>query len=146
MPHKKPDHTLPHYSNVARGVKEDRNPRNDSLSESLRSGMLGAARFWEPRRVLYNLILTAVVIAWLAVSWPHFRPAFHLYALARLLILALLANVCYSAAYFVDIPVQWFLRTGVWGWWRWALWLAGTLFAVLLANYWIADEIYPFVR
>jgi len=22
----------------------------------------------------------------------------------------------------------------------------GTLFAILLANYWIADEIYPFVR
>ena len=29
--------------------------------------------------------------------------------------------------------------------WRWALWLGGALFAVLLANYWIADEIYPYV-
>jgi uncharacterized protein involved in exopolysaccharide biosynthesis len=29
---------------------------------------------------------------------------------------------------------------------RWILWLAGTAFAVALANYWIADEIYPFVR
>jgi hypothetical protein len=26
---------------------------------------------------------------------------------------------------------------------RGILWLVGTLFALLLANYWIADEIYP---
>jgi hypothetical protein len=29
---------------------------------------------------------------------------------------------------------------------RSVLWVIGTLFAILLANYWIADEIYPFVR
>jgi hypothetical protein len=29
---------------------------------------------------------------------------------------------------------------------RWGLWVIGTLFAVLLANYWIVDEIYPFVQ
>jgi hypothetical protein len=28
---------------------------------------------------------------------------------------------------------------------RWALWLFGTLFALVIAYYWIADEIYPFV-
>jgi len=33
-----------------------------------------------------------------------------------------------------------------WRHWRWRLWLAGTLFAMALANYWIADEIYPYVR
>jgi hypothetical protein len=26
---------------------------------------------------------------------------------------------------------------------RWGLWILGTLFAFVLANYWIADEIYP---
>ena len=30
--------------------------------------------------------------------------------------------------------------------WRRAVWYAGTLFAVLLTNYRIADEIYPFVN
>lgn len=127
----------------------DRNrsrPAAISPAESLRRGISGAARFWEPRRILYNLILAAVVLAWLVVSWPHFRPALNLYSLSRLTILALLANICYSAAYFVDVPMQWLLRDGVWDRRRWALWLAGALFAVLLANYWIADEIYPFIR
>lgn len=117
-----------------------------SLFESLRGRVSHAARYWEPRRILYNVILTAVVVAWIAISWPHFRPAFNLYSMALLLILALLANVCYSAAYFVDILLQTSLRAAGWKRRRWALWLAGTLFAVLLANYWIADEIYPFIR
>ncbi|MGH9700982.1 MAG: hypothetical protein ACRD52_16195, partial [Candidatus Acidiferrales bacterium] len=54
------------------------------------------------------------MLAWLVVSWPHFRPAMNLYALSRLILLALLANVCYSAAYFVDVAMQWFMRSGVW--------------------------------
>lgn len=29
---------------------------------------------------------------------------------------------------------------------RWVPWLLGALFAILLENYWIAGEIYPFVR
>jgi hypothetical protein len=29
---------------------------------------------------------------------------------------------------------------------RWGLWVIGTLFAIVFENYWIADEIYPFVR
>jgi hypothetical protein len=28
----------------------------------------------------------------------------------------------------------------------WILWLMGMLFAIVFENYWIADEIYPFVR
>ncbi len=28
---------------------------------------------------------------------------------------------------------------------RWGVWLAGTVFALLPANCWIADEIYPYV-
>jgi hypothetical protein len=26
------------------------------------------------------------------------------------------------------------------------LWTVGVIFAVVIANYWIADEIYPFIR
>jgi Ni/Fe-hydrogenase subunit HybB-like protein len=56
-------------------------------------------------------------------------------------ILALLANACYSAAYFVDIPFHLSSST-IRNRLRWGLWIAGTIFAVVLANYWIADEIY----
>jgi hypothetical protein len=105
-----------------------------------------AIRFWEPRRVIYNLVLTAVVIVWLVASWPHFRPAFTLHSLLLLSILALQANICYCAAYFVDIPMQGLSVGGALRRLRWGLWLIGTLFAILFENYWIVDEIYPFVR
>jgi hypothetical protein len=104
-----------------------------------------AVRFWEPRRIVYNLILVVVCVVWVVASWPHFRPAMHWVTLLPLGVLALFANICYCAAYVVDIPL---LSSGVRSTWvrrRWILWLAGTLFAVLLTNYWIVDEIYPYV-
>jgi hypothetical protein len=41
-----------------------------------------ALRYWEPRRIAYNLVLGAVVVAWVVVTWPHFRPALTLQAAA----------------------------------------------------------------
>ena len=110
-----------------------------------------ALLYWEPRRVLYNAVLTTVAAAWVVLTWPHFRPINLMGippgdthpALLILIILAFLANVCYSAAYLVDIPLQ--LTFVAWRKYRWALLLTGTLFAILVENYWIADEIYPFV-
>jgi hypothetical protein len=55
----------------------------------------------------------------------------------------MLAN---CAAYMLDIPMQNSSLCTVWKRRRGGLWLIGTLFAVVLANYWIADEIYPFVH
>jgi len=105
-----------------------------------------AARFWEPRRIAYNLVLTAVVVAWLIFTWPHFRPALTLQSLLPMLVLAAMANVCYSTAYLADVLLQFSPFRILWQSRRWSLWLAGTLFAVMLACYWIADEIYPSVR
>jgi hypothetical protein len=105
-----------------------------------------AIRYWEPRRIVYNLVLAAVVLGWVVLTWPHFRPALTLHSLLHLAVLALLANVCYCAAYLVDIPMQHSSLSTVWTRRRWGLWLLGTLFAILLANYWIVDEIYPFVH
>jgi len=56
--------------------------------------------------MLYNLVLAAVVVVWLVATWPHFRTALTLPSLGALVVLALLANACYSAAYLVDIPLQ----------------------------------------
>jgi hypothetical protein len=72
--------------------------------------------------------------------WQH---AFALGSLAALFVLALAANVCYCAAHVVDIALQYSSYRARWLRWRWALWLSGMLFAVLVADYWIADEIYP---
>jgi hypothetical protein len=117
-----------------------------SPSGPFRGLLTDAIRFWEPRRLFYNLILAVVVVLWLVTSWPHFRPLLTLSGLLLLAILALLANGCYCAAYLLDLPMQNLSRGDTLRRQRWGLWVIGTLFAILLANYWIADEIYPFVR
>ena len=117
-----------------------------SVSESSRKGLRDAARFWEPRRLLYNLALFGVVLAWVAKTWPHFRPAMTLESLGIMTVLALLANLCYCAAYVAEILIQNGTSTPSWNRQRWAVWVVGTLLAILFENYWIADEIYPFVR
>jgi hypothetical protein len=111
--------------------------------ETFKARLRDAARFWEPRRVAYNLVLAAVAVAWLILTWPHFRPALTLPLLLPLLVLAALANVCYSVAYLADILLQSSPLRGLWRSQKWGLWLAGTIFAVMLECYWIADEIYP---
>jgi len=116
-----------------------------SPSSPFRAQLADAARFWEPRRLFYNLILASVTVSWLIATWPHFRPAMTLTSLFLLSILALIANACYSAAYFVDIPFQ-LSSVANRNRLRWGLWILGTLFAFVLANYWIADEIYPDVH
>ena len=116
-----------------------------SPSGPSRGLLADAIRYWEPRRIVYNLVLAAVVLAWIVLSWPHFRPALALSSLPPMVFLALVANVCYCAAYLVDISFQDSSLGAVWKRRRWGLWLLGTLLAILLANYWIADEIYPFV-
>ena len=109
-------------------------------------GLMEAARFWEPRRVVYNLLLFGVVMIWLVKTWPHFRPAMTLESLGIMAVLALLANACYCAAYLAEILIQNATSSVVWNRQRWAIWVVGTLLAILFENYWIADEIYPFVQ
>ena len=110
-----------------------------------RTSLRLAAGYWEPRRIVYNAVLTGVGVFWVLRTWPHFRPALQWASLAPLAVLALLANACYSVAYLLDVPAQqtdwrkgWLRR-------RWIVLLAGTLFAMLLETYWILDEIYPSV-
>ena len=102
-----------------------------------------ALRYWERRRIFYNFVLLAVTACWLVATWPHFRPALTLRSLPPMVILAVLANVCYCAAYLVDLPFQLSAAGSAWKRRRGALWVVGTLFAMLLASYWIVDEIYP---
>lgn len=106
-------------------------------------GFSEAARFWEPRRIWYNAALFAVVLLWLVFTWPHFRPALTLEALTKMTVLALLANVCYCAAYLVEFFVLSLPSDGGRRRFRWAVWILGMLLALLVENYWIADEIYP---
>lgn len=115
----------------------------DSPRPSLHEVLGDAVRFWEPRRIAYNAALAVAVLAWAASVWARIRAGILLDRLAAVLVLAVLANVCYCAAYLVEIPVRWSGRREI-GWTaRWLLWGFGTLLALALANYWVADELLP---
>jgi len=119
-------------------------PSLPTPSPLFRDSLLNAARFWEPRRILYNLILTGGVALWIIATWPHFRPALNGNGLLFLFVAALLANLCYSTAYLIDLAFQYSgLRASAPL--RWSLWVLGTLLALFLETYWIADEVYPYV-
>lgn len=109
----------------------------------LREALTDALRYWEPRRIGYNAVLGLVVVGWVVFTWPHFRGAFTLSVLLALFVLAVLANVCYCAAYVVDLPMQYSDYRDLWRRRRWMLWTLGVLFAATIACYWVADEIYP---
>jgi hypothetical protein len=121
------------------------NLSSPSPSRPFRTALSDAVRFWEPRRILSNLVLAAVTATWIIATWPHFRPAFTLAGLLQLGVLGVIANVLYCAAYLVDVPLQHTPFTALWKRRRFILWIVGTLLAFLLTNYWIVDEIYPFV-
>ena len=109
----------------------------------LREILRDAARYWEPRRLSYNALLAAIFLGWVVFTWPHFRGAFTASNVGALLVLALLANVCYSAAYLVDVALQCSPLRAAWRGRRRLLWLLGAILAAALTWYWIADEIYP---
>ncbi len=94
-----------------------------------------ALRYWEPRRVLYNLALIGVVFAHFFAGWPDSRPFLHRDALFGFFILAVLANIAYCAAYPVDLFVQFSAVRQAWGRRRWILLLVGTAFAAMLAHF-----------
>jgi hypothetical protein len=98
--------------------------------------------FWEPRRVIYNLVLALCVAGWFVATWPHFRGAL---TLVHLFHFAILASICYTAGDLLDFLMQLSSRRARWQRSRRLFWAGGTAFAVLLANDWIADEIDPYV-
>jgi hypothetical protein len=105
-----------------------------------------AINYWERRRIVYNGILVLIFLGWIVLTWPHFGGVLSAQSVIFLLFFGAMANLFYSAVYLVDIPAQLSPLRTAWRRWRIGLWLIGTLLAILFTNYWIADEIYPYVR
>lgn len=76
------------------------------LPAKLREITTDALRYWEPRRLLYNAVLAAVVVVNFAAYWPASREIITPQSLVGCFVLAVLANACYCAAYIVDLFVQ----------------------------------------
>ena len=105
-----------------------------------------AIQYWERRRIVYNAILALIFLGWIVLTWPHFSEASISQGVLFLIVFAIATNLCYSGVYLVDLPLQGTALRSQWRRWRLGLWLVGTLVAFVFTNYWIADEIYPFVR
>jgi uncharacterized membrane protein YhaH (DUF805 family) len=104
-------------------------------SGNFRPLLTDAIRYWEPRRLLYNVALASVVIGHFFLQLPHSQAALSLDLGLSLFILAVLANVAFSAVYVPDLAMQISGYRDTWLKNRWLLLLLGTAFACAIANF-----------
>jgi len=102
---------------------------------SARDALTDAIRYWEPRRLLYNAVLIAVVVLVFLLNLEHARQQLTLDLAQGLFILAVLANVAYCAAYPVDVVTQLSALRDDWLRVRWILFAVGLVFAAILASF-----------
>jgi hypothetical protein len=109
---------------------------------TLRAALSDAIRYWEWRRITYNLALVAVVGTVFLAYLPTSRNGLNLVNLQWLFVLAVLANIAYCAAYVVDIVAQLSAFRSSWIRFRWVVLVIGIAFAAVLANY-FSHGIFP---
>ncbi|RUL77602.1 hypothetical protein [Dyella choica] len=102
---------------------------------TFRQALSDALRYWEPRRILYNLALGLVVVAVFLVNLPIMRSQLSFDLFAALFVLAVSANVAYCAAYVVDVVLQLSTYRTTWLRARWLLLAVGVAFAAVLAYF-----------
>jgi hypothetical protein len=110
---------------------------------TLRDYFTDAIKFWEPRRVIYNLTLAAIVIIYFAVGYPSSKAVLSIDFLLGLFLLAVAANIAYCAAYLVDVFVQASGFREVWQRSRWVLFAIGTTFAAIITRFVTMDIFHP---
>ena len=104
-------------------------------AETLRDMATDALRYWEPRRIAYNLMLAAIVLWYFAAAWPESGRAINFGGVLGVFILAVLANVAYCAAYLADLFLQISHYRDQRGRWRLVLVLTGFAFAAALTRF-----------
>lgn len=104
-------------------------------SSELREYFTDAIRFWEPRRLLYNLALTVIVVAYFFAGYPASRRVLSIDFALGVFLLAVAANVAYCAAYIPYIFVQASGFRDIWKRARWVLFVIGTLFAAIITRF-----------
>src|SRR5262249_44432826 len=132
-----------------RPVREERDVsagmqgRGDGPSQSIPGGIRprfpeiasDALRYWEPRRLLYNLALLLVVLAHFYSSWPDSKAFLTRDTFLGFFFLAVLANVLYCAAYAADLFVQFSGQRAAWARWRWMVLVTGIAFAAVITHF-----------
>lgn len=102
---------------------------------SLRERLTDGIRYWEPRRILYNVVLAAIVMFYFAVSYPASRRALSLDEILLVFLMAVLANVAYCAAYVPDVFAQSSGLSESWRKYRWIVLAIGLVFAGIITRF-----------
>jgi hypothetical protein len=106
-----------------------------SVLGQLRDLTTDALRYWELRRVFYNALLAVIVLGHFAASWPASRSSVTFDGVLGLFLLAVLANVAYSAVYIADVFIQFSGFRASRARWRWVLLVVGFAFAGVLTHF-----------
>jgi hypothetical protein len=105
---------------------------------TIRDALTDAIRYWEFRRIAYNAVLAAVVVAVFFLQLPESRAALSGELVQGLFVLAVIANVAYCAAYIADLVAQSSGFRDTWRRFRWVLFAVGVLFAGIIARFFAA--------
>ena len=108
----------------------------ESIHETpIHDALTDAFRYWEPRRIAYNVALALIVVAVGAFHWPASRDALSVQLAQQVFVLAVLANVAYCAAYVVDVAAQSSAFRATWQRHRWILFAIGVAFAGIVSRF-----------
>jgi hypothetical protein len=92
-------------------------------------------RYWEPRRLIFNIVLGLVVAGDFVAARPQSWTKLTFNTMLGFFFLAVLANVCYCAAYVVDLFVQFSGLHAAWTKGRMVVLIVGTAFAAVIAHF-----------
>jgi hypothetical protein len=104
---------------------------------TIKDRLTDALRYWEPRRVIYNLVLAAIVLFYFAKSYPASKAQVTFDGCLLMFVLAVLANIAYCAAYLPDVFAQSSGFADTWRKYRWILFLTGVLFAATITRFFV---------
>ena len=94
-----------------------------------------AVRYWEPRRVLYNLILAAIAAIYIFDDRSRATGFLNFDQVLMLVFFAVAANVLYCTAYVVDAFLQHTEFSSTWRRFRGILFVLGTVVAMILTRF-----------
>jgi hypothetical protein len=117
-------------------------PEPAGASPRLREVTTDALRYWEIRRIVYSVLLAAIVVGHFLAAWPASAATITFNGVLGLFVLAVLANVAYSAVYIVDVFVQLSGFRASRAYWRWIVLLVGFAFAAVLTHF-ISSGMFP---
>jgi len=112
-------------------------------AQTLRESVTGAIRYWEPRRLIYNAVLAAIILIYFGLNYPASKSILSINFVLSVFLLAVLANVAYCAAYPVDVFVSASNYREEWRKYRWIVFIIGLSFAAIITRFFALGMFQP---